>query len=42
MGDVADLIIEGLLCQYCGALIDGEAPGFPRACEGCDDEDEDD
>ena len=30
MGDIADMMIEGLLDEETGELIDGEAPGYPR------------
>jgi Fe2+ or Zn2+ uptake regulation protein len=36
MGQIADDIINGLLCQECGQFIDFEEPGFPRTCEDCD------
>ncbi len=35
MGEIADSIIYGLLCQDCGAYIDGDEPGFPRSCPMC-------
>lgn len=35
MGDIAEMILEGLLCDCCGSFIDGEEPGFPRSCEDC-------
>ena len=36
MGDMADLIIDGEVCQICGVdFYDGEAPGYPRTCDGC-------
>jgi hypothetical protein len=35
MGEAADLIIEGVLCQQCGGTIDGDAPGHPRNCSNC-------
>jgi len=35
MGDVADAILDGLFCQCCGELIDGDEPGYPRTCAGC-------
>ena len=37
MGEIADAIINGLLCEQCGCLIDGEEPGYPRSCEECED-----
>lgn len=35
MGEMADALINGLFCQVCGDVIDGDEPGFPRTCEGC-------
>lgn len=32
MGEAADMLLNGLLCECCGELIDGEEPGFPRYC----------
>lgn len=34
----AEMILEGLLCQCCGELIDGEEPGIPRSCADCENE----
>lgn len=31
MGDYADMMIEGLLDEETGELIDGDAPGYPRS-----------
>lgn len=36
MGEIAEAMLEGLFCQACGELIDGEEPGYPRDCPGCD------
>lgn len=30
MGDIADMMMEGLLDYETGELIDGDAPGHPR------------
>lgn len=38
MGKVAEMIIDGLLCEQCGCLIDGDDPGYTRKCEDCEDE----
>jgi hypothetical protein len=38
MGEIADMILMGFICQQCGMPIDGDAYGFPRCCEDCDDE----
>lgn len=40
MGEAAEDVLEGLLCQCCGELIDGEEPGYPRYCEDCQEETE--
>jgi hypothetical protein len=36
MGEVAEMILEGILCEGCGELIDENAAGHPRRCAGCD------
>ncbi|GBG09475.1 hypothetical protein PAT3040_04121 [Paenibacillus agaridevorans] len=39
MGDIADMILEGILCKGCGSYIDdGEEPGHPRTCDDCENE----
>lgn len=35
MGDVAEMMLEGFLCQTCGAMVDGQSPGYPRNCRTC-------
>lgn len=42
MGDIADDIIDGFICQYCCCpMPDGDEPGYPRTCLEClDDEDD--
>ena len=34
MGEIADMKIDGTLCEYCGVLI-GDAIGYPRHCDDC-------
>lgn len=34
MGEVAEMILDGTLCQSCGVFI-GEGEGFPRECAYC-------
>lgn len=34
MGEYADMIIDGEVCQECGTYI-GEAAGYPRTCKSC-------
>jgi hypothetical protein len=29
------MILDGLLCEECGTLIDGDEPGYPRKCNLC-------
>ncbi|MDF9845106.1 MULTISPECIES: hypothetical protein [unclassified Paenibacillus] len=38
MGEAAEGILEGIMCQHCGEFIDGEAPGYLRSCEDCENE----
>lgn len=35
MGEIAEMMLEGLLCEGCGVCIDGGAPGHPRKCGEC-------
>ena len=32
MGDIADMMIGGDLCEMCGMVLDGEGYGIPRYC----------
>ena len=34
MGDIADMILEGCMCQGCGEFL-GEGEGFPAYCPSC-------
>lgn len=34
MGEYADMIIDGEVCQLCGVFL-GDAPGHPRYCPDC-------
>lgn len=37
MGEIAEMMINGLMCQYCGEFMDDfEEPGYPRSC-GCNE-----
>lgn len=40
MGETAELMLEGVLCQSCGGLVDemGDGDGYPRNCADCDTE----
>lgn len=35
MGEIAEMMLDGTLCQCCGSFIDGDSPGFPRLCNDC-------
>ena len=35
MGEIAEMVLEGILCKSCGGYIDGEETGHPRKCEEC-------
>jgi len=36
MGDAADLILEGVVCEICGEYMnDGDGCGYPVTCDGC-------
>lgn len=34
MGDIADLLVNGDICEVCGVEL-GEGAGYPRRCIGC-------
>lgn len=40
MGEIAEMMLDGTMCQCCGEwLNDGEdGDGFPMYCEGCEPE----
>jgi len=40
MGEIADSMIEGEMCEQCGEYMGGGA-GFPRLCGACEREQED-
>lgn len=37
MGEIADMMLDGTMCQVCGEFMDlGEDPaGYPVTCAGC-------
>lgn len=39
MGEIADMMIGGEMCQYCGEYL-GDGDGYPRSCAGCASEDD--
>lgn len=40
MGEQADLIINGDVCEGCGQEFEDEGPGYPRRCKACGGKDE--
>ncbi len=34
MGEVAEMMLDGTLCEACGAFI-GQPTGYPRCCRHC-------
>lgn len=37
MGVIAELMLLGVLCEFCGSYI-GAPVGHPRYCEDCNDD----
>lgn len=35
MGDVADMMLDGTLCEVCGVHLVQQPPGHPRRCSSC-------
>jgi hypothetical protein len=35
MGDIADMMLEGTLCEQCGVYLNNDRPGHPRCCADC-------
>jgi DNA-directed RNA polymerase subunit N (RpoN/RPB10) len=40
MGEIAELVLEGVLCHVCGSFIDEAYKGYPRACNECKEQNE--
>lgn len=38
MGDAAEMVLEGILCQNCGTFLDEEGCGFPTNCSYCEEQ----
>lgn len=34
MGEISDMMLEGILCQQCGGYV-GDGDGFPVTCGSC-------
>lgn len=35
MGEIADMMLDGTLCQSCGVFLNDEPPGYPCTCHDC-------
>lgn len=35
MGEVVEDMLDGWICRDCHGLVDGDAPGYPRTCQDC-------
>ncbi len=35
MVDLAEMMLDGTLCNTCGAFMQEEPEGFPQDCEDC-------
>lgn len=36
MGEIADMMLDGTLCEGCGVYLDDSGDGFPRRCSSCE------
>lgn len=41
MGEIAELVLDGILCSQCGSFVDENVVGHPRLCEDCWDNEDD-
>lgn len=35
MGEIAEMMLDGTLCECCGVYLRGEGSGIPRRCRDC-------
>jgi hypothetical protein len=35
MGEIAEMMLDGTLCQGCGVYLRGKSDGIPRCCHDC-------
>ena len=40
MGEIAEMMLDGTLCEGCGEYLDGGGLGFPMRCAACGGDDE--
>lgn len=41
MGEITEMILEGILCMRCGCFVSYVELGHPVLCEDCNDEEDD-
>lgn len=41
MGEITELILQGVLCSKCGSVVSLVEVGFPQTCEYCSDDEND-
>jgi len=39
MGEIADAMLDGTLCEGCGGYLEGEGEGYPVRCADCQRDD---
>ena len=39
MGEIADMMLDGTLCESCGVYMEGSGMGYPQRCYACQRED---
>jgi hypothetical protein len=42
MGNIAEMMLMGILCERCGVYMDDDIPGYPRLCDDCKGDEIDD
>ena len=35
MGEIAEMMLTGILCQYCGVFLKTDESFYPESCESC-------
>lgn len=38
MGEYAEMMLDGTLCEGCGVYLDNDLEGFPQLCSDCAEE----
>ncbi|OLN21879.1 hypothetical protein BTO30_12330 [Domibacillus antri] len=36
MGDMAEMVLDGLICERCGSFTDEEESGYAKLCGECE------